>query len=414
VNPAPPVTQAGSISPSSDLASLRIDDTRRLRTPWLRWSAWFTCAAVLTTAAWMLLFTARGEATVQTAVVRTAVVDLSGDLLNASGYVTPRRRATVAAKITGRVQQIAVDEGQRVATGQLLAMLDDADLRARLGLAKAERDAIAKSLDDLHVTLAAARREMQRATDLYRKGLATGQSVDGFQADVDSLQARIGTVEEQIKAADGRVAVALQDLENCSIRAPFSGLVVSKDAQVGEMVSPNSVGGFTRTGIVTLVDMSSLEVEVDVNESFIARIAPQQRLRATLNAYPDWHIPGHVRTIIPTADRQKATVKVRAAFDELDPRILPDMGLKVAFLSNEGESVSAPPVILVPQRAVRTEGDSAFAFVVRDDQVTRRRIRVGAASGEDRQILEGLVPGEQVVVASTEALIDGQRVTLGR
>src|SRR6266480_6755051 len=245
---------------------------------------------------------------VQTAIVRA---DKGGRpaLLNASGYVTPRRRATVAAKITARVNDIFAEEGMHVEPGQILAVLDDSDARARLGSAKADRDATAATLGDLRVNLANAERELQRTEELWKRGLAAEQARDLAHTAVERRKARIALVREQVGAAEARVQVSKQDLDNCTVRAPFAGVVVSKDAQRGEMVSPISAGGgFTRTGIATIDDMSSLEVGVDVNESYIARVRSGQPVTAVLDAYPDWQMPAKVRTVIPTADRQKATV----------------------------------------------------------------------------------------------------------
>ena len=282
---------------------------------------------------------------------------LQAALLNASGYVTPRQRATIAAKITARVNEILVDEGMHVEPGQVLARLDDADARARLASARAERDATAATLGDLLVNLENAERERRRMDELWDRQLVAEQARDQARMAVDSLRARLALAREQVGAAEARVTIAQQDLDNCTVRAPFGGVVVSKDAQRGEMVSPVSAGGgFTRTGLATIVDMGSLEIEVDVNESYIARVSAGQPVTAVLDAYPDWSIPAKVRTVIPTADRQKATVKVRATFDRLDPRILPDMGVKVTFLGEERSAAAAGARVLVPRTAVLENG----------------------------------------------------------
>src|SRR5438094_2204246 len=254
-------------------------------------------------------------------------------LLNASGYVTPRRRATIAAKITGRVTGVFFDEGTRVAQGQLLATLDDSDAKRALDSAKADRDASRAAIADLEVQLKNAQIALRRAEQLQKAGVQTQEALDNATTNADSLKAKIELAKQQVAAAESRIGVAQQAVDNCTIRAPFAGIVVSKDAQVGEMVSPNSAGGgFTRTGIATIVDMNSNEIEVDVSESYIVRVQPGQPVMATLDAYPDWQIPAKVRSGITTADRQKATVKVRISFLKLDSRILPDMGVKVAFL----------------------------------------------------------------------------------
>ncbi len=397
-----------------DLSALRIDERARGDTGRFRWLRWLAAAlgALLLVAA--MVFALKGKAPV--VQVATAHASQAGRaaLLNASGYVTPRRRATIAAKITGRVNEIFAEEGMHVEPGQVLARLDDADAQARLISAKADRDATAATLADLRINLANAERDRRRMEELWKDAAIGEQTLDQARTTVDSLRARLALAEEQVRAAEARVRVAQQDLDNTIIRAPFGGIVVSKDAQRGEMVSPISAGGgFTRTGIATIVDMRSLEIEVDVNESYIARVKPGQPVTAALDAYSDWQIPGRVRTVIPTADRQKATVKVRVAFDRLDPRILPDMGVKVTFLGEKPSTGGTGPTgVLVPRTAVREEGGSPVVFVYRDGQLERRAVRLGQARGDDQEVLAGLSDGEQVVVKGLEGLRDGQRVQI--
>jgi len=364
----------------------------------------------------------RGRAPlVQVASAQAPEDSASGSaLLNASGYVTPRRRATVAAKITGLVTAVYVDEGLRVEQGQVLARLDDSDARKRLDSAKADRDATSAALADLQVNLADAERDLRRTEQLEAEKVASVQALDKARTAVESYRARLALAKEQVDAANARIAVAQQDWDNTYVRAPFSGMVVSKDAQVGEMVSPISAGGgFTRTGIATLVDMKSLEIEVDVNESYIARVVPGQPVTARLDAYPNWAIPAKVRTVIPTADRQKATVKVRIAFDQLDPRILPDMGVKVAFFAEErrpekpgkgGASAQA----LVPRNAVQYDQGKPFVFLLRQDRLERRAVRLGQESEAGVEIVAGVMPGDEVVVKGPAGLRDGQRVAISR
>src|SRR5205823_8260399 len=214
--------------------------------------------------------------------------------------------------------------------------LDDSDYKRALDSAKADRDASQASIADFQVQLRNAEIQLKRAQELRDSGIQTQEALDNARTAADSLRAKIALTKEQVAAAQSRIAVAQQSVDNCVIRAPFPGIVVSKDAQVGEMVSPISAGGgFTRTGIATIVDMKSNEIEVDVNESYIARVVPHQKVKATLDAYPDKQLDAKVRTVIPTADRQKATVKVRITFDKLEDFILPDMGVKVAFLEDE-------------------------------------------------------------------------------
>jgi RND family efflux transporter MFP subunit len=337
-------------------------------------------------------------------------------LLNASGYVTPRRRATIAAKITGRVTGVFFDEGTVVKEGQLLATLDDSDVQKALASAKADRESTEASIADLQVQLKNANIELHRADQLQKAGVQTQEQLDNASRNADSLKAKIDVARAQVAAAASRILEAQQAVDNCTIRAPFSGIVVSKDAQVGEMVSPISAGGgFTRTGIATVVDMNSNEIEVDVNESYIARVHDGQKVTAILDAYPDWEIPSHVRTIIPTADRQKATVKVRISFDKLDPRILPDMGIKVTFLGDAPkptDTKAAQAAALVPQSAIHDDGGKKIVFLVKDDKLERRAVTLGENRGSDTEIMAGLSVGDTVVVSGPADLRDGQNVAI--
>ena len=337
-------------------------------------------------------------------------------LLNASGYVTPQRRATVAAKITGRVTGVFFTEGMHVHKGFVLATLDDSDAQRALASATADRNATVASIADLQVQLKNAEIELHRAQELRAAGIQTQEALDNATMTANSLRARIDYTKEQVLSGDARVKEAQQSVDNCVISAPFDGIIVSKDAQVGEMVSPISAGGgFTRTGIATIVDMASNEIEVDVNENYIARVQPGQEVTAVLDAYPDWKIPCRVRTIIPTADRQKATVEVRIAFDKLDPRILPDMGVKVTFLGEEGKQAKkAPAGVMVPQSAVRDDAGEKIVFLVKGDHVERHAVTVGTANGTQAQILAGLMPGDTVVAGGPKDLKDGEAVAVRR
>jgi RND family efflux transporter MFP subunit len=337
-------------------------------------------------------------------------------LLNASGYVTPQRRATVAAKITGRVTGVFFTEGMHVHKGFVLATLDNSDTQRALASAKADRDATQASIRDLQVQLKNADIELHRAQVLRAGGVQSQEALDNATMAANSLRAKIDYTQEQVLAADARIREAQQSVDNCIIGAPFDGIIVSKDAQVGEMVSPISAGGgFTRTGIATIVDMASNEIQVDVNENYIARVKPGQEVTAVLDAYPDWKIPCRVRTIIPTADRQKATVEVRIAFDKLDPRILPDMGVKVTFLGQEEKQAKqAPPGVMVPQNAVRDDRGQKIVFLVKGDHIERHAVRVGTINGAQTQILAGLAPGDTVVVGGPRDLKDGEAVAIRR
>jgi RND family efflux transporter MFP subunit len=344
--------------------------------------------------------------------------------LNASGYITPRRRATIAAKITGRVTGVFFDEGTRVAAGQLLSTLDDSDVRRSLDSAKADRDASQAAIADYEVQLKNAQILLHRAEQLQKAGVQTQEALDNASTAADSLKAKIELARQQVAASEARIGVAQQAVDNCTIRAPFAGIVVSKDAQVGEMVSPNSAGGgFTRTGIATIVDMKSNEIEVDVNESYIARVENGQQVTATLDAYPDKPIPSKVRTVIPTADRQKATVKVRITILNLEKYnfILPDMGVKVAFLENEPRAAKEKgkekdqgpqPVAFIPKGAVRSDSNASFVFLVHDGKVERRAVSLGMDRGADVAILAGVSPGDSLVVRGPESLHDGDKIEI--
>jgi RND family efflux transporter MFP subunit len=339
-------------------------------------------------------------------------------LLNASGYVTPRRRATVAAKITGRVTGVFFEEGMSVNEGQLLASLDDSDAKRALNAATADRNASRAAIADLEVQLKYAEIQLRRTQELVAEKVQSQEALDTARTNVDSLKAKILLAKDQVTASEARVLEAQQGVDNCIIRAPFGGIVVSKDAQVGEMVSPISAGGgFTRTGIATIVDMNSNEIEVDVNEAYIARVHRGQKVMATLDAYPDWHIPSHVRTIIPTADRDKGTVKVRITFNKLDPKILPDMGVKVAFLSETNSAKKAKPQgpavrAIIPQAAVRGAGAESYVFAVRDGKVERRAVTLGQTISHNIEVMAGVNPGDELVVHGPENLHDGMKVAI--
>jgi RND family efflux transporter MFP subunit len=393
-----------------DLSKLSIDPAtregaRRSRAPAV--VAILAAAAILVVA--LALVFGRRPTDVRVASVRNAG-GARATVLNASGYVTPRRRATVSAKVTGKIRDVLIDEGMHVDAGQVLARLDDTDARAALRAAESGQAVAKAALEDLKVRLANARRALERSRELRARELVSEEALDNAETAVASYEAQLALAEEQVTAAQRTAEISGQDVDNCVVRAPFAGIIVSKDAQPGEMVSPISAGGgFTRTGIATIVDMRSLEIEVDVNESYIARVVAGQRVEAVLDAYPDWRIPSKVRTVIPTADRQKATVKVRIAFDALDPRILPDMGVKVSFLEDAHDTAAAA-VVLVPREAVRREAEKTTVFVLRDDRVERRAVQTGHERGADIEITAGLRNGEQVVIWAGGELRDGARV----
>jgi RND family efflux transporter MFP subunit len=356
---------------------------------------------------WWLMRPAAAE--VQTAVAREMDPSGASTVLNASGYVTARRQATVSSKVTGRVVEVMIEEGMEVEGGQVLARLDDSNVRVNLQLVEAQRNAAKTALRETEVRLAEAELEVRRTVSLVEKEIASQAELDRAQAEMDSLQARLERQGEDAEVGERQVALWRQQLEDTVIRAPFTGVIVTKNAQPGEMISPVSAGGgFTRTGIGTVVDMDSLEIEVDVNEAYINRVTPGQPVTATLDAYPDWPIPTHVIAIVPTADRQRATVKVRIGFEELDPRILPDMGVKVAFQAADGSSRVAG--VVVPQSAVRRNKGRNVVFVVADGQAERRAVTASEGSGEETIVTSGLAAGERVVVEGPADLADGDAV----
>lgn len=350
---------------------------------------------------------------VETATARSlASAPAQASVLDATGYITARRLATVSAKVTGRVQTVLIEEGMRVEQGQVMATLEDVDAKAQRALAAARLESARSQLAEIGSNLGNAEREALRQEGLAARKLASAQAIDAAKTQAQALRGRLASAKREVEVAER--ALAIQDLEvdNTIVRAPFAGVVTVKAAQPGEIISPLSAGGsFTRSGIGTIVDMDSLEIEVDVNENFINRVLPAQPVEATLNAYPDWKIPAEVIAIIPTADRSKATVKVRIAIKAKDARIVPDMGVRVAFLeeAKPGAAPSEPPKgVLVPKAALRAEGGKDVVYVLADGRLTRREVALGTLSaGDSRQVLSGVNAGEQVVVAPAEGLADG-------
>jgi RND family efflux transporter MFP subunit len=413
------------ISAKPDLGSLRIHDGQRAKSGMGKRVVYAAIPVVIFAGIVAAAFALRSQKPV-VEVAAASKPDVGGPqtLLNASGYITPRRRATIAAKITGRVTSVFFDEGTRVAQGQLLATLDDLDVKRALDAAKADRESAQAAIADYEVQLKNAQILLHRADQLRKAGIQTQEALDNATAAVDSLKAKIALAKQQVLTAEARIAEAQQAVDNCTIRAPFAGIVVSKDAQVGEMVSPNSAGGgFTRTGIATIVDMKSNEIEVDVNESYIARVEANQPVTATLDAYPEKPFPAKVRTVIPTADRQKATVKVRITILNLEKYdfILPDMGVKVAFLEEakppakdkqKDKDKTPQAVAFIPKSAVRSDSSASFVFLVHDGRVERRAVSLGADRGTEVAVLAGVSPGDSLVVKGPESLRDGDKVEI--
>jgi RND family efflux transporter MFP subunit len=354
----------------------------------------------------------------QAPVVKTAVARSQGSggssartLLNASGYVTTRLDATVSSKVTGKVREILVEEGMKVEKDQVLARLDDSNVQSGLRLAEARLDSAKRSLEESDPALAFAEAELVRQAGLESNRAVSRTDFERARSEALVLEARVGRLKSDITVAERQVDDWKQQLDDTIIRAPFAGVVTTKDSQPGEMISPISAGGgFTRTGICTLVDMNSLEIEVDVGESFINRVKAGLPVVATLDAYSDWKIPCKVIAIIPTADRQKATVKVRVGFDQLDPRILPQMGVKVAFQSDEPVEQVAASAIVVPKGAVQASNGKGVVWVVREGKVLRKAVGLGPATGDDQVITAGVSAGDVLVLNAPSDLSEGKPV----
>jgi RND family efflux transporter MFP subunit len=390
------------------LEGLRIHrpaEEARRRTPWLVIVP--IALLVLALGAWAL--TRRGAKEVTVAQAKAVTSASRGAVLNASGYVTARRQATVSSKVTGKVVEVFIEEGMQVKEGQELARLDAAFAARGLALSQAEAAAAGSALEETRVRIREAQLDYERAEKLAHSEISSRADLDRARAQLDAVRARLNAQSDQLTTARRNVDVQQQTVEDTIIRAPFDGIVVSKDAQPGEMISPVSAGGgFTRTGICTIVDMASLEIEVDVNEAYINRVSPNQRVEAVLDAYPDWKIPAHVITAVPTADRQKATVKVRIAFDQRDQRILPDMGVKVTFITDEPVAATTE-MVEIPKGAVRRDGETDVVFVLKDEHIERRAVKVSSTEGEIARVISGLSAGETVAVTG-ENLADGDEV----
>lgn len=347
--------------------------------------------------------------TVKTALAREASGGGAQTVLNASGYVTARRQATVSSKTTAKVMEVIVEEGFRVEAGQILAKLDEVNIAAGLRLAEAQLAAAEASLQETKVRRDEAQTDWERVRQLATNQISSVSDRDHAKAEYEARKAQLARQEMDVVVARRQAEMLRQELDDLVIRAPFAGIVISKNAQPGEMISPISAGGgFTRTGICTLVDMASLEVEVDVNESFIGRVKAHQAVSATLDAYPDWHIPSKVIAIIPTADRQKATVKVRIGFDELDPRILPDMGVKVEFKADGAAGKSGG--VNVPKAAIRLKEGRSRVLVVKNGRIESRPVTLGDTREQEATVATGLAAGERVVIAGPESLESGAKV----
>jgi HlyD family secretion protein len=402
--------------PRPALDDLRIERTAKPDAPPRRLFIAVSVMIVLA-AAGVFWWLGRAKAVeVRTAAARevTRAASAERTVLNASGYVTARRQATVSSKVTGKVTEVLIEEGMAATEGQVLARIDDTNVRTNLRLAEAQVGSARAALQETRVRLKEAEQERQRQASLIKNNVAPQSDYDHAEATALAQLARLEQLQAEVAVAERSVAIWQQQLDDTVIRAPFSGIVTSKNAQPGEMISPMSAGGsFTRTGICTIVDMDSREIEIDVNESYINRVQPGQPVEATLDAYPEWKIPCRVIAIIPTADRQKSTVRVRVGFVALDPRILPEMSVKVAFHETAVAAGGAPAAgrnARVPKSALRQREGRDVVLVVRSGRVERRAVTVAGTTAEDTELSAGLAAGERVVIEGPVDLTDGALV----
>jgi RND family efflux transporter MFP subunit len=407
-------------SPADLLRELRIDRRNdapppRSKTPLLL--GLLTGAAVAIGAAGFVLYGARA-AEVQVAQARAVAGNAASgpaSVLDASGYVTARRQATVSSKITGKVVEVMIEEGMRVEDGEVLARLDAVDAGAQRELSQSQLEAARTQLQEIRAQLALADKTLARSRELLGRKLVAQSAFDEAESQRDALAARVATAQRNVEVAQDGLRLAEIGVDNTVVRAPFAGVVTVKAAQPGEMISPISAGGgFTRSGIATIVDMDSLEVQVDVNEAYIGRVKPGQDVEAVLNAYPDWKIPARVIAIVPTADRGKATVKVRIALEAKDTRIVPEMGVRVSFLdaapAAAADAPPAPPAVMVPADAVVARDGAQAVFVLADGAAKLRPVSVARSVGEERQLSQGVLAGETVVRNPPADLKDGDAV----
>lgn len=399
-------------SPKPTLDDLRIERSGKPKANLAVWPVAIG-VCVLALAAVVVWWLMRPKAIeVRTAVARE-ITSAGGErtVLNASGYVTARRAATASSKVTGKVIEVLIEEGMKVKEGQVLARLDDTNVKANLNVAQAQLESSKKGVGETEAQLKQAESELQRTTELSKQNIASQSDLEGAEANAKTFRARLARQESDVTVAERQVEMWQQQMDDLIIRAPFAGIVTTKDAQPGEMISPVSAGGgFTRTGIGTVVDMDSLEIEIDVNESFINRVEAGQPVEATLDAYAQWKIPCKVIAIIPTADRQKSTVKVRVGFDKLDPRILPEMAVKVAFRETGGPATAVSRAVIVPKSAIRQQDGRDVVLVVQNGKAERRAVTVNSTGGNEAVIGAGVSAGEKVIADSPSGLTDGVKV----
>ena len=411
-------------SPSHDLSKLRIDrdPPPEVRRAFGR-TLLFGGIAVALLAGGLFWARGRGAPTVQTVVAAPTSTGGAGPgagatAVTANGYVVARIRAAVSAKIAGRIATLTVDGGSQVRRGQVIARLENADYAAAVAEAEANLASARAELTEATTDRDQSARESRRVAQIHGEHpeLVSAQDAEAAQSRADGSAARTSSANARVAASQAALRFAQATLENTYIRAPFTGTVLRKEAEIGEVVAPSVGGGLTRGAVVTMADLSSLEVEVDVNEAYIARVEHGQRAAITLDAYPDTSFRGEVRQVVPTADRQRATVQVKVSILDRDPRILPEMGARVDFLTEPRDSAPAgaaaagPPRFRLPAEAVRDAGGRTVVWLVRDGRLTAREVQAGPVSGGYREIARGLAGGEVVMTGGVDAPEEGMRV----
>ena len=400
-----------------DLGKLRIDRTQTGASEGqrraLRWVIALAVVAAGFIAAILLYVRGSGGTTVRVARVEVSGGGAGSVGITANGYVVARTRASVSSRISGRLASLSVEEGSVVRKNQILAQIENADYAAALSQAVADSLRIEAQLEEAQALRDQVKRDLGRNRELVARNLEPRRTVEDLESQLAGAEARISVQRAQVASAKASIAYARANYENTFIRAPFDGTVLRKDAEVGEVVAPVATGGgLTRGAVVTMANLSTLEVEVDVNEAYIAQVTGNQPTRIVLDAYPSASFAGKVRQIVPTADRQKATVQVKVSITDRDPRILPEMGARVEFLDSASAKTDAPTRVFVPADAVRTEGANTVVLVVRDGRVSRVMIDAGPVSGGRREVRSGLSGGESVVVGPATGLADGDKVNV--
>jgi RND family efflux transporter MFP subunit len=397
---------------TEDLSRLRIDRSmtpiRRRRRRWL----WPAIALVVLAAAGAWFAFAPRPATVQTTPVVTTYPSQQYVVLNATGYVVAQRKAAIASKASGRVEWLGVTGGSRVKAGDVIARLDNRDVVAQAESAEANVRAARAALEQAQAEERDTEQQLARNRDLASKGFVAQAVVDGSKARHDRAVATVANARATIAASEASARNARVAVDYTLIRAPFDGVILSKSANVGDMITPFSSASESKGAVVTMADMATLEVEADVSESSLAKIRVGQPTEIVLDALPDIRFRGHVSRTVPTVDRAKATVMTKVRFDAIDPRVLPEMSAKVAFLSQEITPEQQKPLIAVHPDAIVQRDSRAVLFVLRDDRAVMIPVTPGAKVGDLVAVGGEVKSGEKAVLKPDASLADGAQVKL--